>query len=551
LLASALVGCSTEYYRKSADRETAAAIQGKVHRVPNMDNKFALGGGAPLSLAGLPANSKGAGFLGADGESEKGARIVSLEKALEIAVKYSPIYQNRKEQLYLSALDVTLVRHQFTPIFTSDNQAERMVNNGRSISLEPDPKNPTNTILTERMVEDHWVTGSGGVDADWLIRDFGKITAAASTDFLRFLTGDSRAVASSQLAATFSRPLLRDSGFKSEVENLTQADRNLLYAMREYTRFRKSFSVGIATSYYRVLSSRDMVRNAYGSYQDARNNVERSHALADEGRSTKSDLGRLEQDALNKEATWSGAVRSYKSALDEFKIQLGVPGETRVVLDDRELEQLKIEDPTISLKDAIKIGTTTRLDLLTLCDEYQDAKRKVPLAADALRTQLDLVGGAAIDSDQVRRGFPVPNPANYEWSAGVNLDLPLDRKAERNNYRASLIACERAKREVLLSRDNIELQIRESYRALDDDRRNYELNKKAVELAQRRVEEQQLRSELGLSRAQDQVDAQHDLVDSQNKLTQALVSHTIERLNFWENMDILYIKDNGKWGTQR
>jgi hypothetical protein len=43
------------------------------------------------------------------------------------------------------------------------------------------------------------------------------------------------------------------------------------------------------------------------------------------------------------------------------------------------------------------------------------------------------------------------------------------------------------------------------------------------------------------------VDSQNDLINSKNQLTQALVTHMIARLQFWNNMGILYIKDNGQW----
>ena len=54
-------------------------------------------------------------------------------------------------------------------------------------------------------------------------------------------------------------------------------------------------------------------------------------------------------------------------------------------------------------------------------------------------------------------------------------------------------------------------------------------------------------AELGRAKALDQVDAQNALVSSKDQLTQALVAHTIARLQFWDNMGILYIKDNGQW----
>jgi 3-hydroxymyristoyl/3-hydroxydecanoyl-(acyl carrier protein) dehydratase len=51
----------------------------------------------------------------------------------------------------------------------------------------------------------------------------------------------------------------------------------------------------------------------------------------------------------------------------------------------------------------------------------------------------------------------------------------------------------------------------------------------------------------GIDKAQDQVDAKNSLSDSKNQRTQALVTHTIARLQFWDNLGILYIKDNGRW----
>ena len=43
------------------------------------------------------------------------------------------------------------------------------------------------------------------------------------------------------------------------------------------------------------------------------------------------------------------------------------------------------------------------------------------------------------------------------------------------------------------------------------------------------------------------MDAQNDLIASKNQRTQALVNHTNARLQFWNDMGILYIKENGQW----
>ena len=89
--------------------------------------------------------------------------------------------------------------------------------------------------------------------------------------------------------------------------------------------------------------------------------------------------------------------------------------------------------------------------------------------------------------------------------------------------------------------------MRESWRSLEQARRTYEISEIGVKLAERRVEEQELLAEFGRAKALDQVDAQNALLSSKDQRTQALVGHTIARLQFWDNMGILYIKENGQW----
>jgi outer membrane protein TolC len=98
-----------------------------------------------------------------------------------------------------------------------------------------------------------------------------------------------------------------------------------------------------------------------------------------------------------------------------------------------------------------------------------------------------------------------------------------------------------------LAADNLKFELRAARRNLDQALRNYDISLKSAELNQRRVEEQDLRAELGRATAQDQVDAQNDLTNSQNSLTADLVGHYIARLEFWRDMGILYINENGRW----
>lgn len=547
--AGLLGGCSAKHYRKSADTEVYQTIAEKGQAVPNIDPEFSIEQTNAVELANLVSVRDPSEFLGADADMEVGSRILPLETALAIAVRHNRSYQSRKEQLYLSALDLTLARNQWRPLFSGGGVASLIGETEQQVDTLVDPgTGETSVLLSDQMVQKERVTANGGLRSNWLIRDIGRVSAAFTTDFLRVLTGDSRSVNSSALNATVTRPLLQNAGFKQQLESLTQSERNLLYALRSFSLYRREFSIQVATAYYGVLGLKDAVRNSYANMQSSRASSERIRALAAEGRQPQSELGRLEQQELTAESSWVGAVRRYKRSLNDFRlVQLGLPVESKLVLDDRELESLEIQHPSISPEEAIKIALAGRLDYQNAVDRHADAVRRVKVAANFLKPQLDLLASAGIRSESGRSGFVLPDADRYSWSAGLEVDLPFNRKSERNNYRSALITEKQEARRLEEIGDEVKLNVLESWRELEQQKRNFEINRIGVELAQRRVEEQSLLAELGRAEAQNQVDAQNDLNSSKNQRTQALVGHTIARLEFWNNMGILHIKENGRW----
>src|SRR5207245_1441267 len=114
-----------------------------------------------LSFDGLPVAVKVEESLGADGETERGAHVISLEESLDIAIKHNRDYQLHKEQLYLASLGLTLARHQFTPIFSG---------NGSGLiagQTEPPSSGGTNGLVADNL---NW-NANGTVNVSWLIRD--------------------------------------------------------------------------------------------------------------------------------------------------------------------------------------------------------------------------------------------------------------------------------------------------------------------------------------------------------------------------------------------
>jgi outer membrane protein TolC len=579
-----IAGCSTTHYAKSADKEAYRVLAEKTPGVPGMDPNFTIEAEALPPLDGLPAAEGAPPYLGEAGTGEAGAHVLSLEKALELAVKHNRQYQNEKESLYLQALSLTLDRHRYTPIFSgageaaygrSTRDAEEFGTAARLIEGAPDLINQLGALTGTpgdllsaygnlvqaagaaagldragtRIVDERDVSGGTALGVDLLLKGGGRIAVNLTTNFLRFLTGDPRVDNASALVGSFTQPILRGGGRKVAAEQLTQAERNLLYQLREFTRYRQEFTVRICSSYYGVLQDRDVARNNWQAYQSFIKNAERQRAFAEEGRLKQAELGRVLQAELSSENNWVGSVRRYKQSLDAFKIELGLSTDAQVVLDDKELRDLAqrgIIHPRITTEEAVEVATTARLDLYTQRDQREDAARRVDVAANALKPGLDLVVGTSVSSLDNNR-FSQFDFNRARLNVGLDTDLPLERKSERNQYRGALIEQERSIRELELAGDNVKLEVRNAWRELDQAKRAYEIAQQTVELNKRRVEEQDLLAELGQVIAQNQVDAQNDLNESMNNLTAALIGHTIARLEFWRDMGILFIKENGQW----
>ena len=544
-------GCTTKYYRGSADKQVYSLIQNRSAPVPDMDRKFTLEQTNQWTLSTLPVTDNDVEYLRGSEASEKGASIVPLEEALGIAVKFNRAYQTSKEQLYLSALSLTLVQHRFTPLFSASGNVGvtgQAVPSAGVVIVDPLDPTKTTTVLSDDLVEQNSVGGNGSVRMDWLVRDIGRISAAFISDFTHFFSGGPGTLTSSQISATLVRPLIRNAGFLAEMDVLTQSEHDLLYAIRTFIRFRKDFTVQIASSYYNVLGARDQVRNNFLNYQSSVQMNARALALAAEGRTTQTELGRFGQQVLDAESTWISAVRTYKQQLDAFKVLMGLPADARLVLDERDLSTLTIRHPDVKVEDAIKVALTARLDYQNVQGRVDDADRRVKLSINNLKPQVDLVAGVNLNSNpNDTHGYALPELKRYQWNFGLDVDVPLDRLEKRNLYRSALINEAQAERDVIQLRDEIELEVRDNWRVLAQARRTYEISEAGVKLAERRVEEQNLLADLGRARALDQVDAQNSLVSSLNQRTQALVAHTIARLRFWNSMGILYVKDNGQW----
>jgi len=156
--------------------------------------------------------------------------LLKLEQTVELALINSREYQDRREDLYLVALPVTLERFSFAAQFFAAEQAFREWA-GRDTGVVP---------------RNNWTLNSNA--------GFSKLFSTGALLLFNFanqtifnLTGTGRELTSqSVINLDLVQPLLRGGGRAVTLEPLTQAERNLLYQIRIFARFRKEIYVAIA-----------------------------------------------------------------------------------------------------------------------------------------------------------------------------------------------------------------------------------------------------------------------------------------------------------------
>ena len=511
-----LAGCSTEHYKAEADKEVYGIIDNKWQDSYGNQSNYI------IKDSNVPASPN-------DIRIEKAvppSGVITLAQAIAMATAHNRDYQRQKEQLYLTALDLTLARHQFARRWfgTVDTSYTRN-------SADEQVGYDAETGLTQ------------------LLADGAQISTSIAIDWARFLTGDPDTSLGSVLSASITQPLLRGRGRKVVQENLTQAERNALYQIRSFNRFRKTFVVSIVDAYYRVLQQKDAVTNAKNSYESKVELRERLQMEANEGVTPRFQVDQAEQSELLAQDSYVRAQQRYEQLLDTFKITLALPTDADIELDQKELEALQkigIVEPDYELDAAVETALAQRLDLANSADAVEDAERKVVVAADNLGVELNLIGSAGVDSTP-KTNFERLQFHNGTYSLGLEADLPLDQKAERNAYREALISFEQQRRAHENDMDEAKLEVRDAYRKLREEAESYRTQQKALELAQIRVGVSPILWEAGRMNARDYLESQDDLLQAQNNVTSALVSHAIAKLNFFRDVGILQVKPDGMW----
>ena len=510
------LGCQTEGHRADADAEVLAILNERSRQI--------LGEEAGTNLVSTTVGERPDTVSPARIIQERfadGVRTLTLPAALEMAERHNRSYQLQRETLYLQALSLTGTRHKFVwnPSSTVDLGIARQTDGGLRGDSDAD------------------------VSVQKLFQTGASVTATLANDLVLYFDGKPKVP---DLTLKLTQPLLRGAGAEIAAEVLTQAERDVVYAVRDYSHYQKTFAIETVGEYFRVLQDKDAVRNSYNNYLNLQKARDRAEAMAEAERLARYQVDQARQSELSARVKYLKAVESYRQALDSFKQRLSLPLGEALRLEDRALTELVAQGLTpleLDERQGYLMAVTNRLDVLNEVDRFEDAQRKVRVAASDLKPGLDLV----VDASLKKQFYSSFSPEEFASTSGLKLKLPLNQLTERNAYRTSLINFEKQMRKLATELDSLRENIREGIRALEQERENYFIQKAALELARQQVEVMPLLLQNDDADIRDQLEAQADLVEAQNDVTSAVVDYHVARWNLLKNLGALSVEGEQFW----
>jgi len=457
--------------------------------------------------------------------STTGLQPFTLAEALSYAFHHAWDFQTQKEDLYLSALALMNERQLWTPQLEGEIRA-RYTNFGQERDFDQAMAAVAELSATQRLPY------GGDVSAriiNVLMRDIGNHTT----------TGES-----GDMILQANIPLLKGAG-KVAFESRYQAERDLIYSVRNFEQNRRLLTVDVAGDFFDLLAIKARIESARFALDNAEYDFDRADAQVQVGQLLSIEAQRTFTRVLQSRNSLIVAQVQYRNALDRFKIRIGMPTTEAINAVD---DAMDLYEPLVTEEEATDAALNYRLDLLNQLDFVDDARRGVRIARNNFLPAFDFTGSVSMATDPNQLQSYSYNTERTTWDALLTLELPIDRRQERNEFRAALIGLRRAERAFQLAAENVKLDVRAALRNLQLARESMEIQRQNMEVNARRnamVKVLVERSEINSTR--DLIEAQEELQTSTNNYADATAAYRLAILTLLLDSGTLRVDDDGRW----
>ncbi|MCA9137342.1 MAG: TolC family protein [Planctomycetales bacterium] len=315
--------------------------------------------------------------------------------AIELGLLHSRDYQTEFENVYLTALDLSGNRFEF------DTQWFGGVGGGYT-AQGTDLSGDRVLALSDRLGFSRNLAG-GGEFATQLVNGLSWNFAGNGSQF-----------GSAAIVSTFTQPLLRGAFRHVRLENLTQAERNLLYSVRDFARFRRLFYVDLTESYLDLLTRAQAIRNTETNVENLRQNLVETGFNATLGMASQVQVDQVFQQYQNGRRTLLTSEQALIATQDQYKFTLGLPSWVSFKIDEsllkpfelvsQDLEDLQEEAQDL-LQSLVQYVPPSQAPVATLKEHYERyVKMRDRLAEMLPSTESDLaLWTARLDSTDVTK----------------------------------------------------------------------------------------------------------------------------------------------------
>lgn len=332
--------------------------------------------------------------------NEEGKVVLSLSDAYRLALIHSTDLQQQRETLYLSALEVSIQRFGFdSQLFTGFNsfiESQGRFNTGNGQS---------STNISSSL----GANGEGFQASRLGITGANFVVGLANTILWEF-SGNNTTSANSLINFSLVQPLLRGAGRERILESLTQSERTLLANVRQLERFRRGFYLEIATGrnsgpgptqnsaaflnapgfagsnvggYIGLLQQKQEIKNIEFGVAQFESLLTQFSELFKADRISKLQVTQFESNVYGQQQQLLNAKIAYQTALDQFKVTIGLPQDVQIDIEDPFLDAFSLIDDRFpaQLENIRQLRDTASTSIVDFAAKL-DARKKLEKAAD-------------------------------------------------------------------------------------------------------------------------------------------------------------------------
>ncbi len=298
--------------------------------------------------------------------------------AIDLALLNSRDYQTQFEQVYLTALALSGNRFEFATQWAGGVGTNY-------VATGADLGNQRQLQVSDRLGLSRNLAGGGQF-----------ATGVLNSLFWDFGSGSVQG-GSAALVTNFTQPLLRGAFRYVRLENLTQAERNLLYEVRDFARFRRTFYLAVSSDYLSLLTQVQAIHNTRSNVANLLRNLREYEQLVALKMASQIQADQVFIQYQNARLSLLSSEQSLIASLDQFKFRLGLPPWVPFKIDESllkpfelvspEIESLKskTDELSLSLVQYLAPDVAPRAVLLEAFEQYQALRDQ----ADALLPGLE------------------------------------------------------------------------------------------------------------------------------------------------------------------